>query len=38
MLDAVEPLFLGGRHELPVDDDRRCGISVVGVQAKRSTS
>ena len=34
MLDPVEPLLLGGRDELAVEDERGCRVTVVGVQAE----
>ena len=34
VLDAVEPLLLGGGDELAVDDERRRGVAVVRVQAE----
>ena len=34
VLDAVEALLLGGGDELAVDDERRGGVAVVGVEAE----
>ena len=34
VLDAVEALLLGRDDESPVDDERRGGVAVEGVQAE----
>ena len=34
MLDAAEALFLGGRNEDSVADERRRGVAVEGVEAE----
>jgi hypothetical protein len=33
VFDPAEALLFGGRDELPVDNDRRSGIGVMGVNA-----